>query len=272
MKLKGIVEHRLFSTGIMLLILVNAICIGLETYPELHSTYQDLFIIVDRVILTLFCIEIALKLVVYKGNYFKSGWNVMDFSIVVLSLLFINTSFVSILRIIRVLRILRTISVFPSLRRLVNALFMSIPALGSTFLLMVIVFYIYAIIGTTFFAEVTPEYFGSLELALLALFQVFTLESWASAIFRPIFLEFGWSWIYFSSFIIISAFIVANIFFGEIVNNAQKISQEMEVDNKELVNELEGIQEELANVRESNKQLQEKMNQLMNALLQKQKG
>lgn len=268
MKLKTFVEHPRFSKTIMSLILLNAILIGLETYPSIHTSYSELFVTLDYILLSIFSIEIILKLLVYKGKFFTNGWNILDFVIVLFSLIFINSSFVSALRIIRVLRVLRTLSAFPSLRRLVNALFLSLPTMGSTLLLMLIVFYVYGIIGTTFFSSISPDYFGNLQLSLLTLFQVFTLEAWASEVFRPIFEEFGWSWIYFCTFIIISAFIVANIFFGELVNNAQKLAQEIEEDGNDIVLELDDVQNELAKLREQNAQFHQKLDKMTRILVQ----
>lgn len=266
MKVKAFVENPWFSRIIMFCILINAILIGLETYPSLYATYSIGFEIMDVILLSIFTIEIILKLITYKGSYFRNGWNVVDFSIVALSLLFMGSNFVSVLRIVRVLRVLRTLSAFPSLRRMVNALFLSLPAMGSTFMLMVIVFYIYGIVGNAFFATISPVYFGSLQYSLLTLFQVFTLEAWASEVFRPIFVEIGWSWMYFASFIIISAFIVANIFFGELVTNAQKISEEIERENAGIDEEIDEVHEELTRLKEQNEQLHQKLD-VITALL-----
>lgn len=245
MNIKRVVEHPLFSRFIITVIIINAVLIGLETNPNIHKPFQAFFVIADRIFLTIFTLEIIMKLWVYRSRFFKDGWNILDFGIVFGSLILYNTHFVSVLRILRVLRVLRTISAIPSLRRLVDALFMAVPAIGSVTVLMAIIFYIYAIIGTTFFGGIAPDYFGSLGLSILTLFQVFTLESWASGVFRPIFLELNWSWMYFVSFIIASTFIILNLIVGEIVNNAQKLSQEIEEDNKEL----KEVKEELLQTR-----------------------
>lgn len=223
-KLKRIIEHPLFSQTILVLIMLNAVIICLETYPNLYESYSHVLIGLDRILLVIFTIEILLKLFVYRSSFFRNGWNILDFIVVGLSLIFIHSNFVTILRIVRVLRVLRTLSMFPSLRRLINALFLSIPTMGSTILLTTILFYIYGIFGTSMFAGVAPEYFGSFHYTILTLFQIFTLESWASGIFWPIFREIPWAWIYFVTFILSSAFILANLFFGELVNNAQKLA------------------------------------------------
>ncbi|MEC1158657.1 MULTISPECIES: ion transporter [Cytobacillus] len=266
MKLKSFVEHSWFSKSIMILIVLNAILVGIETYPSVYEPHHQVFTLIDYLLLAIFTIEIILKLVAYRGTYFRNGWNLLDFSIVALSLIFISTHFVSVLRIIRVLRVLRTLSAFPSLRRLVNALFLSVPAMGSTLLLMIILFYIYGIIGTSFFGELAPDYFGDFQLSILALFQIFTLEAWASEIFRPIFIEMPWSWLYFVSFILISVFIVSNLFFGELVNNAQKLSQVIDEENDEIEEDLDEVQRELAELKQQNQELHKKLDLITNLL------
>ncbi|MFG6149755.1 ion transporter [Halobacillus sp. B23F22_1] len=246
MKLQSFIEHPWFSRFILAIILINAMLIGLGTNLSLYNNYETIFLGLDALILAVFTIEIVLKLYVYRQKFFKDGWNIFDFVIVIGSLVLYNTHLVSVLRILRVLRVLRTISVVPSLRRLTAALFLAIPAIGSVTILMGIIFYVYAIIGTTFFRELAPEYFGNVGLSTLTLFQVFTLESWASGVFRPVFAEVTWSWLYFVSFIIISTFIILNLIVGEIVNNAQKLSEHSEQeseDTRKIMNELNELKQ-----------------------------
>ncbi|MBO8178589.1 MAG: ion transporter [Bacillus sp. (in: Bacteria)] len=105
---------------------------------------------------------------------------------------------------------------------MVNALLLTIPAMGNILLLLGLFFYIYSVLGTILFAKVSKEYLGSLDLSLLTLFQVVTLESWASGGMRPIFEEIPWSWLYFVTFILFGTFIIFNLFVGVIVNNVEK--------------------------------------------------
>nr|WP_225228545.1 ion transporter [Bacillus sp. PS06] len=260
-----LVEHRSFNRFIMTVIIINAILIGLETYSSLFQEYHLFFSIADRIFLFIFTIEILLKIIAMRTSFFKNSWNLLDFAIVFGSIILYQTNLVSVLRILRVLRVLRTISAIPSLRRLVNALFMAIPAIGSVSVLMGIFFYIYAIIGTSFFGELFPEYFGNLQLSMLSLFQIFTLESWASGIFRPIFAEITWSWLYFVTFILVATFIMLNLIVGEIVNNAGKLSEEHE-DLKDINTEFKN---ELEHIKNQNEQLNQKLNDLMQVISEK---
>ncbi|MBB6454924.1 voltage-gated sodium channel [Salirhabdus euzebyi] len=244
------IKHKYFNVFITTLIIINAILIGLETYPTIYEPNRSMFLIADYIILFIFVVEVLLKLWVYKMSFFKNSWNNFDFLIIVGSVVLYSTPFVSVLRIFRVLRVMRTISSVPSLRRIVSALFMAIPTIGSVVVLMSIIFYVYAVIGTSFFAGVSPEYFGNIQLTLITLFQVFTLESWASGVFRPVFSEIGWSWLYFVSFIVIATFIMINLIVGEIVNNAQKLSEEIE-------KETDNIKEDTIEIRELKNEVRE---------------
>lgn len=226
-RLNQIVENKWFTGTIISLIILNAIVVGFETSPAIYSTYQSFFAIADRTLLYLFTIEIVLRfLAVSPKTFFSKGWNWFDFIIVGMGHLFAGAHFVTVLRILRVLRVLRAISVIPSLRRLVDALILTIPSMGNIFILMSIFFYIYAVIGTMLFSSIAPEYFGNLPLSLLSLFQVVTLESWASGIMWPIFNVNPWSWIYFVSFVLLGTFIIFNLFIGVIVNNVEKANEE----------------------------------------------
>ncbi len=238
-KLNHVVSHPFFNGTVITLILINAVVVGLETYPHLYSEYRTEFWIADRLLLWIFTVEIFLRLLAapHPKTFFKNSWNWFDFIIVSAGHIFAGAHFVTVLRILRVLRVFRAISVIPSLRRLVDALLMTIPALGNIMLLMSIIFYIFAVIGTMLFQETAPEYFGSLQLSLLTLFQVVTLESWASEVMRPIFAELPWAWVYFVAFVLVGTFVIFNLFIGVIVNNVEKVEiaeQEVEETSEEL--------------------------------------
>ncbi|WP_066191162.1 ion transporter [Gracilibacillus timonensis] len=257
-RLRMFVMGTRFNRFIMGLIIVNAILIGMETFPVIYQRFHAPLMILDIVILLIFAIEVALKIAVLKKSYFSNPWNIFDFVIVLGSVILYSTPFVSVLRIFRVLRVFRTITAIPTLRRIVAALFMAIPTISSVLLIMLIIFYVYAVLGTSFYGEVAPEYFGNIFLSFITLFQIFTLESWASGIFRPIFEQEPSAWLYFISFIVIAAFIMINLIVGEIVNNAQKISDEVEEDTGDIKTDTSEIKELRKEIREIKQMLQQK--------------
>lgn len=254
---RKIVEHPLFQPIVIGIILLNAIFVGIETYGSLYEKYREWFLTFDIIVLILFTIEIILKMIAEEKtlHFFKDNWNVFDFLIVAASYVFIGSPFITVLRILRVLRVFRTISVIPSLRKLVNALLMTLPSLGTIMLLLFIVFYIFSVIGTMLFQDVSAEYFGNLQLTALTLFQMITLESWASGVMRPVMEVTSWAWIYFVAFILVGAFVVLNLFVGVIVNNFEKIDawekeEEDEADQQIVRGEIAELRQEIRELKE----------------------
>lgn len=253
----SIVNHPFFTKFIIGIIFLNAIVIGLETYPVIYKPHRELLYFTERIFLWVFSVEIALRIIATRPWYafFKSSWNNFDFIIVASSLIFAGSHFISVLRILRVLRVLRAISVIPSLQRLVNALLSTIPSLGNILLLMGIIFYIFGVTGTILFSKVSPEYFGSLHLSLLTLFQVVTLESWASAVMRPINAMVPWAWVYFVSFVLVGTFVVINLFVAVIVNNVHQANcaeeNEQEEHKREILGEeIKMLRQEIAELKQ----------------------
>ncbi|MFC3770512.1 ion transporter [Paenibacillus sp. GCM10012303] len=249
------IHGKSFTSLILTVVFLNAIVIGLQSYPQVNAAYGALLQSLDLVFLMIFTVEVVLKIFADRTNYFKDGWNVFDFIVVAASLLFISSQFVSVLRILRVLRILKTISSIRSLRRIITSLFMAIPTIGSIALLMIIVFYIYGVIGATFFAEISPVYFGDLSKSLITLFQIATFDDWAN-IYRPIAETTPFSLIYFVTFIFIAVFVMLNLVVGEIVNNAANIQNEVQEIEKE-VHEIKADSSEIALLREEVKGLKQ---------------
>jgi hypothetical protein len=95
---------------------------------------------------------IALGLVMDSGSYLRESWNIMDFFIVLFSILdmslsSIDITFLRILRMIRVLRPLRFISHNKDLKILVNSLIESIDSIFNVGLVIAVVFLIFGIVG-----------------------------------------------------------------------------------------------------------------------------
>lgn len=252
-----IAGHPWFMNIIIVLIFINAVIVGLETYPAILGNYGSWLYIGDRILLWIFTLEIIIRLIGSRsiGSFFKEPWNVFDFVIVAAGHILVGSYYVTVLRILRVLRVLRAVSVIPSLRKMVNALLLTIPSMGTIMLLLGLFFYIYAVIGTMMFQTIAPEYFGTLHDSLLSLFQVITLESWASGVMRPILEEDPSSWWYFVTFIIIGAFVIINLFVGVIVNNVEEASREETPTPTDI--KLAEVQKELKEIK---KLLKEKSN------------
>ena len=215
------------SRFIIAVILINAITLGLETFPRVMAQAGTPILAIDRICLTIFVVELALRLYALGLRFFRSGWNIFDFAIITISLLPATGSF-SVLRALRILRVLRVVSAVPSLRRVVDGLGRALPGMASVFLLIMIIYYIAAVMATKLFGASFPDWFGSLGASAYSLFQVMTLESWSMGIVRPVMEVYPYAWAFFVPFILMTTFAVMNLIVGLIVNSMQEAASEAE--------------------------------------------
>lgn len=215
-------QAQVFITGV---ILFNALILGLETSVAVMAAAGPLILFLDRLCLSIFVVEIAMKLFARRGRFFADGWNVFDFVIVGIALL-PATQGLSVLRALRILRLLRIVSVTPRLRRVVEGFLAALPGMASVFLLMGIIFYIFAVMATKLFRDSFPDWFGDMGNSAYSLFQIMTLESWSMGIVRPVMEVYPQAWLFFVPFILMTTFAVMNLVVGLIVNSMQEAHQE----------------------------------------------
>lgn len=219
--------HRLESPTaqylITAIILVNAIVLGFQASGNGAGSQADLLGWLDRLCLLFFVIELTIRLVVYRGIFWRSGWNWFDFLVVGIALV-PNVGPWAVLRSLRVLRVLRLLTVVPQMRKVVAAFLHAIPGLTSVMAVMAIFFYTAAVLATGLFGESHPDWFGSLGKSLYTLFQIMTLESWSMGIVRPVMESHPWAWAFFVPFIVIATFTILNLFIGIIVSTMQELS------------------------------------------------
>jgi voltage-gated sodium channel len=214
-------ETPLVQRTLIVLILVNAVILGMETSPSLMADWGRWLVAADRAILAVFVVEIALKLAVHRFKYFRDPWNVFDFTVVAIALIPASGP-LAVLRALRVLRVLRLITMVPSMKRVVGGLLSALPGLGSVSAIIGIIFYVSAVIATKLFAGQFPELFGDLGRTAFTLFQVMTLEGWAMEVVRPVMAVYPLAWIFFLLFILASTFTLLNLFIAVIVNAIQQ--------------------------------------------------
>lgn len=215
--LRRLVDHPMTEKVVIALIMVNAITLGLETSPSVMEAYGGLLVAVDRLLLTIFVAELAARMVVRGPRFFADPWNVFDFLVVAIALL-PATGSLSVLRALRILRVLRLITVVPSLRAVVSALVGALPGMGSIMMLLILLFYVFAVMATKLFGETHEETFGSIGASMLSLFQVMTLDAWSDGLMRPMLEKHPYAWLFFIPFVLVSAFIVLNLFIGVVVS------------------------------------------------------
>ena len=231
-KVAEFIESKFVTFGITILILINAITLGMETNNEFSAQVGTVLNWIDRTILVIFSIEILLKFYAYRLGFFRSGWNIFDLLIVAIA--WVPTSgALSVLRTLRIVRVLRLISVVPQMRRVVSAIGYSIPGMVSVIGVLGLIFYVSAVLATRLFGTYPDpnmqEWFGSISASAYTLFQIMTLESWSMGVVRPTMDLFPWAWTFFLPFIIITSFAVLNFFIGIIVDSMQT-AQKLEAD------------------------------------------
>ncbi|WLD58561.1 ion transporter [Salinispirillum sp. LH 10-3-1] len=226
--------NKFFESFVIAVIVVSALLIGAKTYDE-ASRFEQVMRWFDLFITLFFLAEILIRMVAEERilRFFRNGWNIFDTVIVVASLIPVDDSeMVLLARLLRIFRVLRLVSIIPELRILMGALIKSVPRMGYVLLLMFIIFYIYAAIGSFLFAEVDEFLWGNISVAMLTLFRVATFESWTSVMYGTMEL-YGWSWIYYLTFIFLTAFVFLNMMIGIVLEVMQKESAAMELESGE---------------------------------------
>lgn len=242
---------------IVIVILINAVILGLETSASAMARWGTALLVLDKLCLAVFLIEIVIKWIAYRGRFWRSGWNVFDFLVVAVAVV-PGAGPWAVLRSLRVLRVLRLLTVVPSLRKVVAAFLHSIPGLGGVVMVMAIFFYTAGVLATRLFGDAYPDWFGSLGKSLYTLFQVMTLESWSMGIVRPVMESHPWAWAFFVPFIVIATFTILNLFIGIIVSTMQELSMipETQPASPELAELLERMEADLKVLRSTVERLQ----------------
>ena len=221
-------ESAAFEYFIVTLILANGVVLGLETVEGIGDGILIWFGVAHTVTLAIFIGEAALKMLALAPRahrYFRDGWNIFDFSIIVLSLVPAVGPFAVVARMARLMRLLRLISVVPELRLLVNTLVRSIPGMLHIVAVMSVLTYIYAVLGFHLFHEHDPVHWSNLGVSLLSLFRVVTLEDWTDIMYVAMDLH-GFAWAYFLSFVVLGSFVTINLFIAVVINNLDEAKQE----------------------------------------------
>lgn len=252
-RLRQFLEGQFFQRFIMTVIIINGITLGLETSPTVLGWIGPALHAFDMVALTIYVIEIAAKLFAYGlRGFVRNPWNIFDFVIVGVTLI-PNQQGLAVLRALRILRALRLISIVPSMRTVVLALLRAIPGMGSVTALLLLVFYIFAVMATKLFAEAFPDWFGTIGASFYTLFQVMTLESWSMGIVRPVMDVFPLAWLFFVPFILITTFAVLNLFIAIVVNAmteaAEPEVEKLDEEHLAVMAELKALRAEIAALR-----------------------
>ncbi|KJS26208.1 MAG: voltage-gated sodium channel [Hyphomonadaceae bacterium BRH_c29] len=247
--LERTIERPWFRTFITGLIILNAIVLGVLTYREtLPVNLVTAMEVFDHTVTYIFAMEIFLKLVVYRLQFFKLGWNWFDFIVVGISLVPGAGAF-SVLRAMRVLRVLRLLHIVPVMRRITEALLKALPGMGAIVAVLALVTYVAAVMATNMYGDTETEevkqLFGDLPSSALSLFQVMTMDGWRFEVLQKV-IDDGhpMAWLFFMIFIFVASFAILNLFIALVVDS-------LAAEQKAVLEEgLEELEEEFVEERE----------------------
>jgi len=224
-QLKRIDSSKIFQGIVIAVILLSALLIGAKTH-NLSANAIAILLLLDVAVTVFFAVEISIRFLACpdKKSFFKNGWNIFDTVIVVGSLIPSGGTGVLLARLLRVFRVLRLVSMVPELRLLINALLKAIPRMGYIALLMFVIFYIYAAIGSMLFHQINEVLWGDVSISMLTLFRVATFEDWTDVMYETMAVH-PMSWMYYLTFIFLTAFIFLNMMVGTVL---EVMSQEHE--------------------------------------------
>ncbi|MAQ17908.1 MAG: potassium transporter [Sandaracinus sp.] len=244
---KTVAESNLFQNFITGVILFAGALVGLETYPSFHERYEPVLHVLDQVVLWIFVGEIIIKMVAElprPWRYFYDGWNVFDFLIVAGAFLPFAAQYATVLRLLRLLRVLKLVRALPKLQMLVGALLKSIPSMAYVSLLLMMLFYVYAVAATFMWGHNDPVHFGNLQMSFLSLFRAVTLEDWTDLMYIQMYGCEGYGYggmeqlcvasepspvggaVFFVSFVLFGTMIFLNLFIGVILNGMDEAQRE----------------------------------------------
>ncbi|BFM49442.1 ion transporter [Marinomonas sp. THO17] len=232
--MKRIEKSVWFQGFIISIIVIAALTVGAKTYSlpygvEVAINYLDAFITV------FFLVEISLRFMACddKKRFFRDPWNIFDTVIVVGSLIPVSdTEMILVARLLRVFRVLRLVSIIPDLRFLINALLKAIPKMGYIALLMFIIFYIFAAVGSIFFHHVNEDLWGDIAISMLTLFRVATFEDWTDVMYETM-TVYPFSWAFYIVFIFLTAFVFLNMMVGVVLDVMTRETVQEEHENQE---------------------------------------
>ncbi|KXO08098.1 hypothetical protein J122_2989 [Marinobacter excellens LAMA 842] len=250
-QLRRIESSKLFQGAVIAIIILSALTTGAKTYDVPPLVERSLSVL-DNAITLFFLVEILFRFGVCqnKKRFLFDGWNLFDTLVVIGSLIPLdNAEAVLLGRLLRVFRVLRLVSVVPELRFLINSLLKAIPRMGYIALLMFIIFYIYAAMGSMFFADIDEFLWGDVSIAMLTLFRVATFEDWTDVMYDTMEV-YPLSWIYYLTFIFLTAFVFLNMMIGailEVMGEEQnaKEAEKAHDERDEIARQLQAVQQQL---------------------------
>ncbi|XP_028609363.1 voltage-dependent L-type calcium channel subunit alpha-1C isoform X14 [Grammomys surdaster] len=274
-----VVNSTYFEYLMFVLILLNTICLAMQHYGQ-SCLFKIAMNILNMLFTGLFTVEMILKLIAFKPKgYFSDPWNVFDFLIVIGSIIDVILSetnpaehtqcspsmsaeensriSITFFRLFRVMRLVKLLSRGEGIRTLLWTFIKSFQALPYVALLIVMLFFIYAVIGMQVFGKIalndTTEInrnnnFQTFPQAVLLLFRCATGEAWQDIMLACMpgkkcapesepsnstegenLCGSSFAVFYFISFYMLCAFLIINLFVAVIMDNFDYLTRDWSI-------------------------------------------
>jgi voltage-gated sodium channel len=221
---RRIVESSWFDPLMLVVIFVNAVTLGLETYDSIEASIGPQLHRANDAILGLFVVELLLRMGAHAErprDFFRSGWNVFDFVVIGASFVPGVRENATLLRLVRLLRIVRAVRLLPDLRVLTVAVARSVPGVASLAVITLLLVYVYGMVGWVIFHDHDPANFANVGQSMVTMFVLLTLEN------LPTYIERGqdlsdWTLLFYVSYVLVASFLIFNLFIGIVINSMEE--------------------------------------------------
>ncbi len=225
---RNFIGHPLFERVVVCVITLNALTLGIETFPSAMQSHGEILHLIDLSFVAFFVVELTLRIYVHRAAFFhyREGWNWFDFLIVLLTLMPFAGN-ISALRAFRILRALRLLSAVPALRKVITGILRAINGFAAVLAVLLVVNYVAAVMVSKLYGAEFPDRFGNLFKSLFSLFQIMTLDDW-TGIAGPVIDKYPAAAVFFIGFICVTVFLLLSIIVGISANAMHESTEDPE--------------------------------------------
>lgn len=235
-KIENFFHGKFMHWVITLLVMTNAVILGLKTEPNVVGTYGHILEALDLIIVSTLVVEIIVRFLGTQRRFFTRFWNVFDAIVIGLSVVAILYE-IEVLQALRILLIFRLVELLPKMRHVVDAIARALHGIANAVILLLIIFYTFAVAGTHLFSGISEENFGEVAIAMFTLFQLMAFDELGNVI-RPLMEVQPYAWVFFVLFLGFTAFSILNLFIGIVVQAMQDASADLERQKKDPLEDL----------------------------------
>ena len=267
-------NRKWFSVGISLIILLNALCMGLEAdllkggEGQVSGAVQAVFKVLELFFSCAFFLEMVVRQHHLRWNYFYDPWNALDFCLVLVALLDVSIAYIhrstqasdlkmlTAIRLVRLLRVVRNFRLLRTFRLLwviIRALVDAVKVICYAMCILVPATYMCSVLvrgdlapdldamrGEGRWGDQATVYFGSVPRTMFTFFQVLTGDKWSTNVVRPLIRDERYlCTVCVLVFFVLSVYGLLNVVLAVVVERTASVTLDNEDKVQALVQELE---------------------------------